>query len=136
MKGMKKISPLPFLMLLFFAVRNLYAEEKISKPLDKGVLLEIKNDPFSSDEKESKEKKEKNKLTENKNVSEGKREVKVIGKVIYEENGEIKNKLVIIEIDKKPYILKEGDEVEGIKVEKITEQDLKIVDKITKKKIE
>lgn len=133
---MKKILPLLFLMFLFFIVRNLYGEEKSPKPLDKGILLEIKNDPFSSDEKENKGKKEKNKLTENKSVSEGKREVKVIGKVIYEENGEIKNKLVIIEIDKKPYILKEGDEVEGIKVEKITEQDLKIVDKITKKKIE
>jgi hypothetical protein len=102
------------------------------------IILEMKRNPFEEEEKKkekkTKEEKEKEKI-ETKKARE--RNIKILGKIEWEkrENSSktIKGKIAIVEIDNKPYVLRQGDKIEGITIDKIDENEIEI--SIEKEKI-
>jgi hypothetical protein len=134
-------------ILVIFLVFNFHINPKVNgqdniaeqikkKKLD--IILEMKRNPFEEDEKKkekkTKEEKEKEKI-ETKKARE--RNIKILGKIEWEKRENsgktIKGKIAIVEIDNKPYILRQGDKIEGITIDKIDENEIEI--SIEKEKI-
>ncbi len=101
------------------------------------IILEMKRNPFEDEDKEKK-KEEKKKEGKEKEKLEIKREkgkeknIKIVGKIEYEKIDEnnkgkaTKDKIVIVEIDNKTYILRQGDKIEDITIDKIGENEVEL----------
>ncbi|MDT7907727.1 MAG: hypothetical protein RRA63_06750 [Candidatus Calescibacterium sp.] len=134
-------------ILVIFLVFNFHINPKVNgqdniaeqiKKKKSDIILEMKRNPFEEDEKKkekkTKEEKEKEKI-ETKKARE--RNIKILGKIEWEKRENsgktIKGKIAIVEIDNKPYILRQGDKIEGITIDKIDENEIEI--SIEKEKI-
>jgi maltodextrin utilization protein YvdJ len=108
------------------------------------IILEMKRNPFEGEDKE-KNKEQKTKVEKGKEKTETKKEkgkeknIKIVGKIEYEKLDAknriktTKDKIVIVEIDNKTYILRQGDKIEDIKIDKIGENEVEM--SIEKEKI-
>jgi hypothetical protein len=130
-----------FLVFKFHITPKVNGQDNIAEQIKKkklDIILEMKRNPFEGDEKKkekkTKEEKEKEKI-ETKKARE--RNIKILGKIEWEkrENSSktIKGKIAIVEIDNKPYVLRQGDKIEGITIDKIDENEIEI--SIEKEKI-
>jgi len=130
-----------FLVFKFHITPKVNGQDNIAEQIKKkksDIILEMKRNPFEGDEKKkekkTKEEKEKEKI-ETKRARE--RNIKILGKIEWEkrENSSktIKGKIAIVEIDNKPYVLRQGDKIEGITIDKIDENEIEI--SIEKEKI-
>jgi uncharacterized protein (DUF3084 family) len=134
-------------ILVIFLAFNFHINPKVNgqdditeqiKKKKSDIILEMKRNPFEEEEKKkekkTKEEKEKEKI-ETKKAKE--RNIKILGKIewVKRENSSktIKDKIAIVEIDNKPYILRQGDKIEGITIDKIAENEIEI--SIEKEKI-
>jgi hypothetical protein len=134
-------------ILVIFLVFNFHINPKVNgqdniaeqiKKKKSDIILEMKRNPFEEDEKKkekkTKEEKEKEKI-ETKKARE--RNIKILGKIEWEKRENsgktIKGKIAIVEIDNKPYVLRQGDKIEGITIDKIGENEIEI--SIEKEKI-
>ncbi|MFZ8803623.1 MAG: hypothetical protein ACO2PO_11670 [Candidatus Calescibacterium sp.] len=130
-----------FLVFKFHITPKVNGQDNIAEQIKKkksDIILEMKRNPFEEEEKKkekkTKEEKEKEKI-ETKKARE--RNIKILGKIEWEkrENSSktIKGKIAIVEIDNKPYVLRQGDKIEGITIDKIDENEIEI--SIEKEKI-
>jgi hypothetical protein len=130
-----------FLVFIFHITPKVNGQDNIAEQIKKkklDIILEMKRNPFEGDEKKkekkTKEEKEKEKI-ETKKARE--RNIKILGKIEWEKRENsgktIKGKIAIVEIDNKPYILRQGDKIEGITIDKIDENEIEI--SIEKEKI-
>jgi len=127
-------------ILVIFLVFNFHINPKVNgqdniaeqiKKKKSDIILEMKRNPFEEDEKKkekkTKEEKEKEKI-ETKKARE--RNIKILGKIEWEKRENsgktIKGKIAIVEIDNKPYVLRQGDKIEGITIDKIDENEIEI----------
>jgi hypothetical protein len=130
-----------FLVFIFHINPKVNGQDNIAEQIKRkklDIILEMKRNPFEEDEKKkekkTKEEKEKEKI-ETKKARE--RNIKILGKIEWEKRENsgktIKGKIAIVEIDNKPYILRQGDKIEGITIDKIDENEIEI--SIEKEKI-
>jgi hypothetical protein len=123
-----------FLVFKFHIIPKVNGQDNIAEQIKKkksDIILEMKRNPFEEEEKKkekkTKEEKEKEKI-ETKKARE--RNIKILGKIEWEkrENSSktIKGKIAIVEIDNKPYVLRQGDKIEGITIDKIDENEIEI----------
>lgn len=123
-----------FLVFIFHINPKVNGQDNIAEQIKRkklDIILEMKRNPFEEDEKKkekkTKEEKEKEKI-ETKKARE--RNIKILGKIEWEKRENsgktIKGKIAIVEIDNKPYILRQGDKIEGITIDKIDENEIEI----------
>lgn len=130
----------PVLINLYSFKLKLNAQDDIPEQIKRkksDIILETKINPFE-DENKGKKKEERKKEEKGKEKIEIKREkgkeknIKIVGKIEYEkayENNKgktTKDKIIIVEIDNKTYILRQGDKIEDITIDKIGENEVEM----------
>jgi uncharacterized protein (DUF3084 family) len=130
-----------FLVINFHINPRVNGQDDITEQIKKkklDIILEMKRNPFEEEEKKKEKKTKEEKEREKAETKKAKeRNIKILGKIewVKRENSSktIKDKIAIVEIDNKPYILRQGDKIEGITIDKIAENEIEI--SIEKEKI-